>query len=77
MPKYSFKRNFFCHMGGSLTESGLPTTPHMHCVGCTTHRVGCTTHFIGLTAHEYDKKHLINIKFRIFLSVLAFSRVKK
>ena len=85
MPKYSFKRNFFCHMGGSVTDSGLPTTPHMHYVGCTTHRVGRTmdrvghtAHFVGHTMHcvghsECDKKHLVTIKFKIFLSVLAFS----
>ena len=34
MPKYSFKRNlFFAIWGGSMTDSGLPTTPHMHYVG--------------------------------------------
>ena len=83
-------------MGGSVTDSGLPTTPHMHyvgstmlhvsrtphCVSHTAHCVGHTAQFVGRTAHcvshtEYDKKHLVNIKFKIFLSVLAFSRVKK
>ena len=67
MPKYSFKRNlFFAIWGGSVTDSGLPTTPHIHYVGCTVHCVGRT---------EYDKKYLVNTK--IFLSVLAFSRVSK
>ena len=88
MPKYSFKRNlFFAIWGGSVTDSGLPTTPHIHYVGRTTypvgrtmHYVGRTVHFVGCTVHcvgrtEYDKKYLVNIK--IFLSVLAFSRVKK
>ena len=50
----------------------------MHRVGRTTDRVGCTAHFVGHTMHcvghtECDKKHLVNIKFKIFLSVLAFS----
>ena len=88
MPKYSFKSNlFFAIWGGLVTDSGLPNTPHMHYVGHTTHCVGrtmhCvsrTTHFVGCTVlrvgrTEYDKKYLVNIK--IFLSVLAFSRVKK
>ena len=75
MPKYSFKRNlFFAIWGGLRTESGLPTTPNMHYINHTMHRVGHTMHFDNLTrivsaAQEYDKKHLINIKYKIFLSV--------
>ena len=40
-------------MGGSLTESGLPTTPHMHYVSHTMHLhcVGRAVHFVSLTAH--------------------------
>ena len=77
MPKYSFERNFyFFHMGGSVTDSGLPTTPHMHYIGRTTTSCRpCTTFCVSHT--EYDKKHLVNIKLKIFLSVLAFSKVKK
>ena len=33
------------------TQSGLPTTPHMHYVGRTMHCVGRAAHFVGLTAH--------------------------
>ena len=52
LPKYSFKRYlFFAIWGGSLTESGLPTTPHMHYVSHTMHCVGRAVHFVSLTAH--------------------------
>ena len=52
MPKYSFKRNlFFAIWGGSVTDSGLPTKPHMHYDCRTTHRVGHTKHHVSHTAH--------------------------
>merc|ERR1712198_544887 len=55
MPKYSFKRNlFFAIWGGSVTDSGLLTTPHMH-YGCSTmHRVGRTKHHVSHTTHFVD-----------------------
>ena len=50
-----------------------------HSVGCTKHFVGRIVHCVGNTTHlvsntEYDKKHLVNIKFK---SVLVFFKVKK
>ena len=64
MPKYSFKRNlFFAIWGGSVTDSGLPTTPHMHygcrtthCVGRTKNHVSRTAHFVGRTMHCVSRK---------------------
>ena len=34
-----------------MTDSGLPTIPHMHYIGHTTHRVGRNTHHVGRTVH--------------------------
>ena len=69
---------------GGVSDSGLPTTPHMHYVSRTTHRVGRTAlfvshtmHFVSCTAHFVSRtmQGVSNTKF--FLSVLAFSRGKK
>ena len=66
-------------MGGSVTDSGLPTTLHMHYVGRTTtscwlHHASCWLHCANYCLHnahcvshtEYDKKHLVNIKFKFW-----------
>ena len=45
------KQTYFCHMGGSVTDSGLPTTPHMHYVGSTMLHVSRTPHCVSHTAH--------------------------
>ena len=69
-------------MGGSMTDSGLPTTLHMHYVGRTTtscwlHHASSWLHCTNYCLHnahcvshtEYDKKHLVNIKLKIFHQV--------
>ena len=87
MPKYSFKRNLFFAIWG-VHDWFWP--PHLTCitsatpwhhVGCTTHHAGHTAHFVGrapriMSAIQSNITHLVNIKFKIFLSVLAFCRVK-
>ena len=80
MPKYSFKRNlFFAIWGGSLTESGLPTTTHMHYISCTTHRVGRTAHFVVLTAHcvGRTKHHISRTAHFVGRTVHCVSRKKQ
>ena len=78
MPKYSFKRNFFFAIwGGAMTDSGLASCWPHH-ASCRLHHSFCqlrTAHHVSHT--EYDKKHSVNIKFKIFPSVLPFSRVKE
>ena len=88
MPKYSFKRNLFFAIWG-VHDWFWPThhtshalrQPHHGIMLAAPHIMSAAPHIL-LAAHcvshtEYDKKHLVNIKFEIFLSVLAFSRVKK
>ena len=75
MPKYSFKRNlFFAIWGGHWLSLAYP--PHLTCITLATPRIVSATSRILLAsphivsaAQEYDKKHLVNIKFKIFLSV--------
>ena len=86
MPKYSFKRNLFFAIWG-VSDRFWPThyTSHAlhwpHQESCWSHHASCRPHSTFCRHHvshtEYDKKNWVNIKFKIFLSVLAFSRVKK
>ena len=81
MPKYAFKRNlFFAIWGGHLLSLAYP--PHLTCITsatpCIVSAALCILSAslrIVLTAQKYDKKHLVNIKFKFFF--LAFSKVKK
>ena len=84
MPKYSFKRNLFFAIWGGGHWLSLAYPPHLTCitlatpciVSATSRILSASPHIVS-AAQEYDKKHLVNIKFKIFLSVLAFSKVKK
>ena len=65
--KYSFKRNLFLPYwgGGCDTYSGLPTTPHMHHMGSTTHHVGLTMHCVV---------HTTPLRTNDFIICLIFNR---
>jgi len=73
------KETYFCHVGVSVTDSGLPTTPHMLYIGRTMHCVGHTAHFVGRRVHCVAACIVSSIQsqHQVQNSVLAFSRVKK